>query len=274
MSQREDFTEGRTYWENLDAVPGHSMRAAMKASRGVREMQQGEQGGCPDGFFQHVIRAGESLITIAQRYGLSLTEMMQFNPDINPHFYSTGQILCIPAKGAPGCPSGSTYTIRQGDTLYAIASHYRVSVEALILANLGIDAMNLQIGQVICIPASAEPAPKPEYPDGCRPYICTRDDTLISLMRQGDFSYGALLECNPDISLQTALQGTELYLPETGSRIGWDGAAGGRAYKMGKGETLETLAQKLGISEEELVMTNPAHTPDDFISGQIIRVPQ
>lgn len=51
------------------------------------------------------------------------------------------------------CPVGSfLYTIMAGDTLFAIAQRFNVSVQAIINANPGINPNFLQIGQVICIP--------------------------------------------------------------------------------------------------------------------------
>ncbi len=58
------------------------------------------------------------------------------------------------------CPSGSfPYTIKSGDTLYALARKYNTTVEAIMRINPGIDPNNLQIGQVICIPQAAPPVP-------------------------------------------------------------------------------------------------------------------
>jgi LysM repeat protein len=50
-------------------------------------------------------------------------------------------------------PAGSkTYTIKKGDTLYGIAKHYGITVEALQEANPGLDAKHLKIGAKITIP--------------------------------------------------------------------------------------------------------------------------
>jgi LysM repeat protein len=50
------------------------------------------------------------------------------------------------------CPGGTLYTIRPGDTIFALAQRFGTTVQAIIAANPGIDPLNLQIGQVICIP--------------------------------------------------------------------------------------------------------------------------
>jgi LysM repeat protein len=48
----------------------------------------------------------------------------------------------------------SKYTIKAGDTFFAIAKQLGISVNALQAANPGINASNLQIGQVINLPGS------------------------------------------------------------------------------------------------------------------------
>ena len=58
------------------------------------------------------------------------------------------------------CPNGTTpYTIRRGDTFYRIARRMRVSLDALLAANPGINPDRLYNGQIICIPTSTPPTP-------------------------------------------------------------------------------------------------------------------
>lgn len=58
----------------------------------------------------------------------------------------------------PAVSSGTTYTVKKGDTLFAIAkSHYgptgvSKNVEKIIAANPGLTAANLKAGQKITIP--------------------------------------------------------------------------------------------------------------------------
>ena len=50
------------------------------------------------------------------------------------------------------CPGGTIYTVRAGDTLFAIAQRFNTTIQAIINANPGIDPNRLVIGQRICIP--------------------------------------------------------------------------------------------------------------------------
>jgi peptidoglycan endopeptidase LytF len=51
------------------------------------------------------------------------------------------------------CPIGTfAHTIRFGETLWQISQRYRVSVNAIMAVNPGLNPYNLRIGQIICIP--------------------------------------------------------------------------------------------------------------------------
>ena len=51
------------------------------------------------------------------------------------------------------CPAGQTpYTIRSGDTLWALAQSYGTTVDEIIKINPGIEPERLQVGQRICLP--------------------------------------------------------------------------------------------------------------------------
>jgi LysM repeat protein len=57
------------------------------------------------------------------------------------------------AKPAKPTPHGTTYVIRAGDTLYAIAVRFKVSVQKILSANPSITNPNqITIGQKIIIP--------------------------------------------------------------------------------------------------------------------------
>jgi LysM repeat protein len=61
-----------------------------------------------------------------------------------------------PPSAKPGStakPHGTLYVIKTGDTLYAIAIHFKVTMAALLAANPGITNSNqVTVGQTIVIP--------------------------------------------------------------------------------------------------------------------------
>ena len=85
----------------------------------------------------HVVSSGETLSSIANRYGVSIAAIARANKLDDPNLVVTGQRLRVPGTGggsAPGATS-STHTVRAGETLSSIASRYGVSVRALARAN-------------------------------------------------------------------------------------------------------------------------------------------
>lgn len=88
----------------------------------------------------HVVRAGETLSSIAARYGVSAAALAQANGISNPNFIYAGQQLTIPGAGGSGASSGGgasagVHVVQRGETLSSIAARYGTSVAALAQAN-------------------------------------------------------------------------------------------------------------------------------------------
>ena len=80
-----------------------------------------------------------------------VTEPVQLNVVVNVVVVTPPEVPCAQ-------PTIVMVTIQPGDTLWALARKYNTTVAAIIQANPGIQPENLQVGQVIQIPAC--PAPK------------------------------------------------------------------------------------------------------------------
>ena len=78
---------------------GLLMPAAVHAAPTPSAADESEYGNCSD---YHVVRRGETLSQIAERYGVSIRELMQANMLRNPNHIYAGQKLCIPGEMMPG----------------------------------------------------------------------------------------------------------------------------------------------------------------------------
>jgi LysM repeat protein len=106
----------------------------------------------------HVVQRGETLYSIARRYGVDVWSIARANAIVNPNRIYVGQRLTIPS----GKPVGRVHVVRPGETLTWIALRYGVNVWTIARAN-GIANLNhIYVGQRLIIPGAApKPQPKP-----------------------------------------------------------------------------------------------------------------
>lgn len=90
----------------------------------------------PSNGFVYIVQPGDSLYLIAQRYNVSLKELIQANRISPPYIIYPGQSLIIPGVPAPEPPAGGQiYIVVEGDTLYSIAEKFGVPIEEIIKLN-------------------------------------------------------------------------------------------------------------------------------------------
>lgn len=86
---------------------------------------------------KHVVRQGDSLWSIARRYGVTLDELTARNDLGTSSTLAVGQVLYLPgtatlASTNPQAMSSTTYVVKRGDTLGRIASRFRVNIADLL----------------------------------------------------------------------------------------------------------------------------------------------
>ena len=106
--------------------------------------------------FVHIVRAGETLESIAAQYGVTVDDIAEANGLESTDLIYVDQRLIIPATGPTSTPgptsTGRTHVIQAGENLTWIANEYGVAIEALMRANDITDADTIYIGQVLIIP--------------------------------------------------------------------------------------------------------------------------
>lgn len=97
----------------------------------------------------HVVASGESLYSIARRYGVTVSSIADTNGlNVNQRLV-VGQALVIPGIG-------TTYTVRPGDNLWSISRKFNVSVESIVELNNITNPAAISPGLVIQIPAKSK----------------------------------------------------------------------------------------------------------------------
>jgi len=120
--------------------------------------------------YTYVVQAGDSLSSIAARFGTTVADLMALNGLKSADFLRAGQELIVP--GPPPTPGPATdtptplptdariYVVQPGDTLLSIAQDYGASMQVLMAVNRIEDPSFLRVGQeLIIIPGTPTPEP-------------------------------------------------------------------------------------------------------------------
>jgi LysM repeat protein len=180
----------------------------------------------------HVVQAGETLYSIASRYGVTVEAIMAANDLTNANYIYVGQRLIIPGgSDGParddrddGWGQGGKYVVKAGDTLTSIALRYGTTVGALATANGLNNADYVYVGQVLNVPGESR---VPEGDKGKEPgrdwgqakcekiYAVRAGDTLSSIAWQHRTTVNELIRSN-DLRSDLIYQGQRLCVPGGG----------------------------------------------------------
>ena len=101
----------------------------------------------------HEVKPSETLTSIAKQYGVSLKEILSANSIDDPDKIHTGQVLVIPVEKSDVTEkSGTTYEVKQGDTLCSISRKYGVSLQDLLSVNSMNKDDKIKTGDILKIP--------------------------------------------------------------------------------------------------------------------------
>ncbi|EAQ74198.1 MULTISPECIES: LysM peptidoglycan-binding domain-containing protein [unclassified Synechococcus] len=167
---------------------------------------------------QHVVKSGETLSEIAERYGVSVKRLLQLNGIKDPNLVEAGTRLKLPE----GSPAQASHTVSAGETLSEIAERYGLSVQKLMELNGLKDADLVQVGQRLKVPTAksaaspAKPA-KPAAPAAAgaktgRVHVVKSGETLSEIAERYDVPMARLVSMNKLESPDNLQVGTKLSL--------------------------------------------------------------
>lgn len=115
----------------------------------------------------YTVRAGETVTGIAARHKTTVKAIISANSLRADGLILAGQKLTIPGAAGAAAPArtpaatATTYTVRAGDTVSAIAARHGTTVKAIVAANgLGPSAM-VRIGQKLTLAGASSSSPAP-----------------------------------------------------------------------------------------------------------------
>ena len=178
--------------------------------------------------FQYTVQEGDTLLSIALRYDISLNQILSLNNLRDEHSITIGQELLIPSASAsaeqPGAQTGAadpalsrrvgTHTVRPGETLASIADQYSVTVPELIAFNSNTitNPHIVRVDTVLLIPglSAADVSVLNQTL-----YTVQEGDSLLGIAQQFDVSVDALMAANNISNADLLRVGDQLIIPQT-----------------------------------------------------------
>ena len=132
----------------------------------------------------YAVQRGDTLIGIATRHGLRVSQLARANGLRWNSWVYVGQRLTIPGSQAP---PEAYYVVQRTDTLYRVARRYGTTVQAIMTAN-SLRSTVIRVGQRLLVPGSRPPT------DGN--YVVRRGDTLYRIARRYGTTVQAIMAAN------------------------------------------------------------------------------
>ncbi|MHB1296734.1 MAG: LysM peptidoglycan-binding domain-containing protein [Anaerolineae bacterium] len=218
----------------------------------------------------YTVQPGDTLYSLAKRYGTTVQAIMQAN-GMMTYFLRSGSLIWIPAGGTPTA-GPLVHIVQPGETLYAIAKRYNTTVMAIMSAN-GLSSTYIWAYRALYIPSVSQ--------QGAIIHIVMPGETLYTIAQR----HGATV---PLIMLANNLSSYSIYVyqklvipPEgwsgwpVGSPGYWTGEgspSSGTLYTVRRGDTLFSIARRYGTTVAALVSANGL-TNTDIRAGMTLRIP-
>jgi murein DD-endopeptidase MepM/ murein hydrolase activator NlpD len=160
------------------------------------------------------VQRGETLFSIASRYGLTVDAVAHTNGIPDPTRIYVGQRIVIPGGQEKVAAVETTpYIVQAGDTLASIARRYRTTWQTLVQLNDLLSPNALFAEQVIQVPALTPPV------GAGVSYIVRPDDTLFRVAMRYDVSPWTLAGASHVANPVLLYPGQELGVPGAGPTL-------------------------------------------------------
>lgn len=284
-----------------NAQTDRAQASASSASASDDSPTAGAQSGAQSGAVPRTyeVQPGDTLWSIANRFGVDQDELLALNPEIDPQRLHVGAEVVLfgepPAETTtapqqqaavtagmsqrPVSTVGMSYTVEAGDNATRIAQRFGVTLEALQEANRDSLAV-VRIGQVLRIPVPDALLPALDTADdGAQTldeYVVAGGDNATQIAEWHGIDLTELRRLNPDVSLDRIYVGQVLVVPWIAALVRAPGTvpavpARERTHTVVAGDSLTAVAQQYGLELDELRALNPSAT-DTIHKGEILRL--
>ncbi|MFO7630795.1 MAG: LysM peptidoglycan-binding domain-containing protein [Prochlorococcaceae cyanobacterium] len=238
-----------------------------------------------------LVKPGETLSDIAERHGVSVTQLMQRNGIKDPNLVMAGTKLVLPSGSRPGSSGGggqaSTHVVKPGETLSHIAERHGLSASRLMQIN-GIKDPNLVVAgtRLSLRPTASRSAAGASASRGAGPtvrYTVRDGETLSEIADRHGLSTVRLMQINGIKNPNLVFAGSQMVVPapKTASkptpppppaRPSYNRQA--KEHVVRSGETLSDIADGYKLPLERLIAINNIKDPNTLISGTRLKLRQ
>jgi peptidoglycan DL-endopeptidase LytE len=229
----------------------------------------------------YTISSGDTLSGIAARFGVRLSALLAANNLTISTVIQPGQRLTIPGSsgggGSPGGSNAAQYTVRHGDSLFAIANRHGITLAALLQANGLTITTVIHPGQRLTIPGSSGGGGSPGGSNAAR-YTVRAGDSLFAIANRHGVTLAALLRANSLTTTTVIHPGQRLTIPGssggvTGGSGGSSGGSGGAQYTVRPGDSLGAIADRHHVTLTALLAANSLTMSSVIHPGQQLTLP-
>lgn len=247
------------------------------------------------GYKSHKVQVGETVESIAKRYGIEPADIYKFNPEAQKGIYENS-VLIISSKSTKDNVTDSAkesvifkeHKVKRKETLFGISKEYGVAIEDLKKYNPELYSRELDRKDVIKIPvivkesSTKEPEQLSEElvkkidsskTQQLQPYIVKQSEGIFRVATKHGITVEALKKLNP--GMQESLQlGDTLMVPVVASTMKDFAAEQFDFYKVGHAEGFFRIEQKTGYTKGIIEKLNPEVALTGLKEGMILKLPK
>lgn len=278
-------------------TPPNEKKYKLKIPKGSRHKFMASYSSMPSpketSWVKHKIRRGETVSTIASRYGVSQYAILESNSLKRRSKIYAGKTLIVPVpldrnysqssskKNRKYAADGSVYVVRSGDTMWDIARAFGTTVNSLRRINYIGRGSRIYVGQKMKIPSNAknlaklgkQPKVRAEAPKGnsssgsanTKTYKVRAGDTLWDIARLYATTTSGLRRLN-------SLGRSSRIYPGQVLNVSGSGTPDYITYKVRNGDSLGRIARKHRTSISKILALNHLDNPDNLRIGQRLRI--
>ena len=223
------------------------------------------------------VQDGNTLSSIARRYGVSVKELERINGLTNPDEIYPGEVLKIYPKEKRDERKKdkkrfySTYIVKSGDTLSYIAQKLHTTVKELTELNDISNPNLIYPGEILKVPelkrGESKSISSRQY---IKTYIVRQGDTLSAIAKRFHTTVKRLVEINNILNPNLIYPGEVLKIES--SRTSKDKEGYGDFYVVQRGDSLSTIGKRFNKTEKQLLEDNNITSNKEVIPGHVIKI--